>query len=412
MQWCFYRSAPIVRYPVSFCEGMQAVLIALFVAIVPSAAIADSPGSSVGIAEEKPANGHSVAIDGGYMLPYSFKIPGTDESIDMIPIPGGTFQMGSPEGEADRNGDEGPQIEVVVDPMWVAKTEVSWAHYKEFMSLYAAFKDFEADGLRMVDSTNMVDAITAPTELYEPDITYEYGEEPEQPAVTMTQYAAQHFTKWISRLSGQQYRLPTEAEWEYVARGGTTTSYSWGDDPAGADAHAWYIDNNDDMLPNVGTKQPNPFGLYDIHGSVAEWTVGQYTEDGYQRFVRDQPINATDVVVWSGTSSSSVSRGGSWEMETEQIRSASRLASDDEEWKDSDPNFPKSPWWYTDDPSRGIGFRVFRSLKPLHQETITKFWEAIAEDVISGVQSRLDGGRGVLGLVDPSLPQAIAELEN
>ncbi len=402
-----------VRVP--FCNIASCLSALLAVLVVPVGCFADAPdtpAANAGIVSQKPSSGPAVKIDGGYMVPYAFRIPGTDVSIDMVPVPGGTFKLGSPDGEVDRNDDEGPQIDVIVDPMWVAKTEISWAQYKEFMKLYVAFKSFEADGKRVVDQSNMVDAITTPTELYDPDYTFEYGEEPEQPAVSMTQYAAQQFTKWISRLSGQQYRLPTEAEWEYAARAGTTTAYSWGDDPDAADDYAWYIDNNDAVLPDVGSKQPNPFGLHDMHGGVAEWTVSQYTEDGYKRFAGPNPTNATEVVVWPETSSHCVSRGGSFDMDVQQIRSASRLASDDEAWKESDPNFPKSPWWFTDDPARGVGFRVFRSAKPLNEETINKFWEASAEDVLSAVQSRLDGGRGVLGLVDPSLPKAIAELEN
>lgn len=410
MFWCRHliqvASSGVVRPLLSTAIALTALLCC----------VADDPGSDsgsmMGIVKEKPASGPAVKIDGGYMVPYAFRIPGTDVSIDMVPIPGGTYKLGSPESEPDRNDDEGPQIDVSVDPMWVAKTEITWAHYKEFMNLYTAFKNFEADGTRVVDESNMVDAITTPTELYDPDYTYEFGEEPEQPAVSMTQYAAQQFTKWISRLSGQQYRLPTEAEWEYAARGGTDTSYSWGDDPEQADDYAWYIDNNDEMLPEVGTKQPNAYGLHDMHGGVAEWTVNQYTEDGYERFAGSNPINALDVVVWPESSSPCVSRGGSFAMDAAQIRSAVRLASDDEAWKENDPNFPKSPWWFTDDPARGIGFRIFRSAKLLDKETITKFWETSDEDVLSDVQSRLDGGRGVLGLVDPSLPKAIAELEN
>jgi len=293
--------------------------------------LADVPDTAkLGITSEQPESGPFVKIEGGYMVPYDQNIPGTNISFRMIPVPGGRFLLGSPAGEVDRNDDEGPQIEVIVDPMWVGKDEVNWEQYKQFMGLYPVFKDFEADGVRVVNDTNLVDAITAPTELYEPAHTYEYGEEPEQPAVTMTQYAAQQFTKWLSAITGLQYRLPTEAEWEYAARGGTTSAYSWGDDPGDADDYAWYFDNTEDSLPPVGIKKPNPFGLHDMHGGVAEWTVNQYTADGYACFADQQPINATEVVVWPETASSCVIRGGSWEMDADQIRSAARLASDDE----------------------------------------------------------------------------------
>lgn len=381
--------------------------LSVCLAISISVTNADAPTAAVGIVKEKPAEGPSVQVDDGYMIPYTATIPGTDLSFDMVPVPGGTFKLGSPEDEADRNDDEGPQIDVVVSPMWVAKTEVNWEQYKEFMSLYAIFKEFEAQGKRQVDDKNRVDAITAPTELYDPSFTYEYGEQPEQPAVTMTQYSAQQYTKWLSRITGQQYRLPTEAEWEYAARAGTSTAYSWGDSADEIDEYAWYFDNADEGALPVGTKKPNQFGLYDMHGNVAEWTVGQYTEDGYTMFRSDKPINAIDVVKWPETSSPCVVRGGSWEMDPEQLRSAARLASEDEAWKEEDPNFPKSPWWFTSDPARGVGFRIFRSYKPLDSAKIARFWEATSEDVIDDVESRLVGGRGGLGLVDPSLPAAI-----
>lgn len=367
----------------------------------------------LGISKEKPAEGPAVKVDEGYMVPYTATIPGTDVSFEMIPVPGGTYMMGSPDDEEDRNDDEGPQIEVTVDPMWVGKTEVTWAEYKEYMRLYAIFKEFEAQGERQVDESNKSDAITAPTELYDPSFTYEYGEEPVQPAVTMTQYSAQQYTKWLSLITDQQYRVPTEAEWEWAARGGTTTAYSWGDSADDIDDYAWYFDNADEGAPPVGSKKPNPFGLHDMHGSVAEWTVGQYDEDGYAEFAEQKgPLNAVDVVKWPESASPCVVRGGSWEMDPEQLRSAARLASDDEEWKVEDPNFPKSPWWFTSDPSRGVGFRLFRSYQPLDEERITKFWEASAQDVKEDVESRLIGGRGGLGLVDKSLPEAIKEMED
>lgn len=373
---------------------------------------AEKPAAkSPGIAATQPSSGPFVKVDEGFMVPYTFTIPGTDVEIDMVPVPGGTFKMGSPESEAGRQDDEGPQVEVIVDPMWVAKTETNWAQYQEYMDLYSLFKEFQARGERAVTEENKVDAITAPTPLYEPTFTYEYGEEPEQPAVTMTQYAAQQYTKWLSLITRTQYRLPTEAEWEYAARGGTSSAFSWGDDPESTDDYAWYFDNADSGTLPVGTKKPNPFGLYDMHGSVAEWTVNQYTEDGYKAFAEKQPIHATDAVVWPEHATGCVVRGGSWEMEPEQLRSAARLSTDDDQWKSSDPNFPRSPWWFTDDPARGVGFRLFRSYKPLAKDQIAKFWEANADDAKGDIESRLDSGRGGLGLVDDELVQAIEGLD-
>lgn len=345
------------------------------------------------------------------MVPYTVSVPGSDVVFEMIPVPGGTYKMGSPEDEEGRLDDEGPQIQVSVDPMWVGKTEVTWAEYKEYMSLYLIFKEFEANGERMVDESNRADAITAPTELYDPTFTYEYGQKPKQPAVTMTQYAAQQYCKWLSIITSQQFRLPTEAEWEWAARAGTTTAFSWGDDAAKTDDYAWYFDNAEEGAPPVASKKPNGFGLYDMHGSVAEWTVNQY-EEGYGQYAKSKgPLKAVDVVKWPESSSACVVRGGSWEMDPEQLRSAARLSSDDEEWKSEDPNYPKSPWWFTSDPSRGIGFRLFRSYQPLPSNKIAKFWEANAQDAKEDIESRLIGGRGGLGLVDKSLPEAIKKMK-
>lgn len=370
----------------------------------------DAGVAEVGISASQPAVGPSVKVDGGYMVPYTMTIPGTDITIDMVPVPGGSFAMGSPESEADRGDDEGPQFQVAVDPMWVAKTETSWAQYKEYMRLYAIFKEFEADGTRPITDDNKVDAITAPTELYDPSFTYEYGEDPEQPAVTMTQYAAQQFTKWLSAVTGSQYRLPTEAEWEYAARAGSQSAFYWGDDADAIDENAWYFDNADSGALPVGSKAPNAFGLHDMHGNVAELTVNAHTDD-YSEFKAKEPINATEVLSWPEASSGVVARGGGWEHDPEQLRSASRLVTEDEVWKEEDPNYPKSPWWFTSDPSRQVGFRIFRSYKPLDKDLIAKFWDTTSDEVKGDVESRLLGGRGGLGLVDPSLPEAIKNMD-
>ncbi|NNE01021.1 MAG: formylglycine-generating enzyme family protein [Pirellulaceae bacterium] len=387
------------------------LLTALSILIAAPAANADSPAKTrPGIAKEEPADGPSVEVADGFMVPFSVTIPGTDVSFEMVPVPGGTYTMGSPDTEEGRRKDEGPQVKVTVDPMWVAKTEVTWAQYKEFMNLYDAFKKFDADGIRKIDAKNQADVITAPTPLYDASYTFEYGEEAQQPAVTMSQYSAQQFTKWLSRLTDLQLRLPTEAEWEYAARSGTTTAYSFGDSADDIDDYAWFFDNADEGAGFVGTKKPNAFGLHDMHGNAAEWTINQHTPDGYRRYV-GKDNRAVDMAVWPTEEDRCVVRGGSWEMDPPELRSASRLVSNYLLWKDIDPQIPKSPWWITDDPSRGIGFRVFQSYNPLPKEKIDRFWEANSEEVLYQVKFKLDEGRGTRGVVDKTLPDAIEAID-
>ncbi len=399
----------LMRFPCSFL----ATSIAGFVFLSAPLLNAEPPDEEVvGIVAEQPDDGPFVKVDDGYMVPYTARIPGTDIAFDMVPVPGGSFLIGSPEDEEGRSDDEGPQVEIAVDPMWVGKMEVTWREYKEYMRMHSVFKEFEAQGIRPIDDANRADSITAPTELYDPSFTYEFGDDPDQPAVTMTQYAAQQFTKWLSKLTGVQYRLPTEAEWEYAARGNTQTAYSWGDDPDEAGEYAWYFDNAFDGPGEVGTKKPNPFGLYDMHGNAAEWTVNAYTEDGYA-WLADKPnLRAIEAVRWPEYPWPCVARGGTWELDPPDLRSAARLASDDEEWKMEDPNFPRSPWWFTSDPSRGVGFRLFRAYQPLSDDHIVKFWEPSAEETVLDVDSRLQEGRGGLGLVDENLPEAVEQLDD
>ncbi len=121
-----------------------------------------------GFSKDKPASGPAVPVEGGYLVPYKLAIPGSSVTFEMIPIPGGVVQMGSPAGSEGAKPDESPQVKVAVEPMWVAKTEVSWAEYKLFMSMYRLFKKFEQDKIRKVDGDTLSKALTAPTQLYEP----------------------------------------------------------------------------------------------------------------------------------------------------------------------------------------------------------------------------------------------------
>ena len=125
----------------------------------------------------------------------------------------------------------------------------------------------------------------------------------------MTQFAAKMYCKWLSAKTGRYYRLPTEAEWEYACRAGTKTAYSFGDDPTKLGDYAWFSDNSDEKYHKVGLKKPNPWGLYDMHGNVAEWCLDQYVADQYKR-LGNKPV--ANPVVPVTKPYPQVARGGAW----------------------------------------------------------------------------------------------------
>jgi formylglycine-generating enzyme len=421
------KSRPLVCRFVAIVMAQTALAAAL-----PGVAVMaeDSPGWS----DKKPDSGHFVEVDGRFMIPYVEQLPGKDVSFVMIPVPGGEFLMGSHEDEADRNEDEGPQVRVKVEPFWIGRNEVTWAEYQSFMEMYNSFKQLQT--LKMnrkqeagngdsdkawelvekngwdgkTDDDLEVDAVTSPTPLYMADHTYMAGDQPDQPAVTMTQYAARQYTKWLSGITGHEYRLPCEAEWEYAARAGTNTSYSFGDDPAEIEKYAWLMDNSDYQTHTVGTKEPNAWGLFDMHGNVAEWTLDEYAEDRYEQ-LGEGPVDAWESVNWPQQLYPRVIRGGSWLDEALMLRSAARHKSEEEEWKLSDPNLPLSPWWYTEEAAMGVGMRLVRPLKSMTDEDKRRVWEIDVEDLEIDVKARLDEGRGAVGIATPSLPEAVKAAE-
>jgi formylglycine-generating enzyme required for sulfatase activity len=310
----------------------------------------------------------------------------------------------------------------------MGKCEVTWAEYHAFMGQYDVFKKLEElrfTNTRMESAKEQlakmpavkeyfdrqsldVDAVTCPTPLYDSSFTYGPGEEPNQPAVTMTQFAAKQYTKWLSGITGQQYRLPTEAEWEYAARAGTTTAFSFGDDVERIDEYAWSGGNSDYQTHEVGSLEPNAWGLYDMHGNASEWVLDQYMANHYANLKNGVP--AREAVAWPTTLFPRVIRGGNWMAAAEDCRSAARQASDDPEWSLSDPNLPTSPWWLTEEAATGIGFRLVRPLAPMDAELCKKVWDADIEEIQQDVADRLDEGRGAQSSADPRLPAASSQM--
>ena len=341
------------------------------------------------------------------MIPYTAQIPGTEIQFEMVPVPGGKFQMGSPENDPDRQADEEPQFEVTVEPFWIGRFEVTWSEYRRYMELHDWFKEFEQAKIRVVEDETAIDVITAPSKLYDPSFTFSAGAEDRGPAASMTQYAAKQYTKWLSTIRGEFYRLPTEADWEYAARAGSATRYAFGDDAAELHQYAWTQENADGKRHEVGQKLPNAFGLHDMHGNVAEWVLDQYSAEGYAGFA-GQPQTVASAFVQPTKVYPRVARGGSFELPATAARSAARLSSNDRTWKEEDPNFPKSPWWNTSSPAVGVGFRLVRPLETLDREGREAYWRPDIDSILEDAMSRVrDEGRGAIGLVDPELPSAI-----
>jgi len=342
------------------------------------------------------------------MVAYDETIPGTDVTFRMIPVPGGTFRMGSAADEAGRDDVEGPQYEVRVAPFWMGRCEVTWGEYKKYMAACDVFKAMEAAGLRPVTAATEADAVTAPSNLYDPSTTFTNGENPQQPAVTMTQFAARQYTKWLSGLTGRFYRLPLESEWEHACRAGSATPWSTGADPAALDAAAWYADNSDETTHPVGEKAANAFGLHDMHGNVAEWVLDELMPEGYaKQAALEQPVPAATAAVWPTHLSPRVVRGGAYYDEAAQCRSAARRGSEDLAWKDVDPNLPKSPWWYTEEPALGVGMRLVRPLEIPDVATRRRWGDADLDSIRADTSDRLQQGRGARGIVDPALPREL-----
>lgn len=294
----------------------------------------------------------AAASQSAEIKPYVETIPETEVKFEMIPVSGGTFQMGSPAGEAGRGADEGPQHEVAVRPFWMGKTEVTWNEYDIF-----AFKQNikKSQTTPSAGKGSPVDALTQPTPPYA-DETFGLGREG-QPVISVTHHAAMEYCRWLSAKTGKTYRLPTEAEWEYAARAGAKTAYSYGDDPSKIGEFGWFLDNSNGKPQKVGLKKPNAFGLCDMHGNVAEWVLDHYNKDFYSTVKAGAE---SPVLLPTEKRYPHVARGGSWDDEAALLRSAARRASN-HQWSKRDPQQPQSIWWHTE--AIMVGFRIVRPLE-------------------------------------------------
>ena len=229
----------------------------------------------------------------------------------MIVVPAGKFMMGSPESDNDRSNDEGPQHEVTIgQPFAVGKTDVTFAEWDTCAAAGACPKAADSG----------------------------WGRD-DRPVINVTWDEAKIYSAWLAKQTGKPYRLLTEAEWEYVARAGNPGRYSFGDDETQLGEYAWFSENSGGKTHPVGTKKPNAFGVYDMHGNVWQWV-----EDCYEESYSGSPTDGSAVA--SKDCGRRDLRGGSWSGDPSNLRSANRNG-------------------YTALYRIGnIGFRVARMLKP------------------------------------------------
>lgn len=219
------------------------------------------------------------------------RVPQSRASVElpaMVRIPGGEFLMGSPASEPGRNTDEGPQRTVRITAFYMSRTEVTFAQWD------ACLADGGCNGYSP------------------PDQGWGRGN---RPVINVSWSDAQAYVEWLSRRTGQRYRLPTEAEWEYAARAGTTTAYHTGESISTGQAN---FNHRLARTQTVGAYAANAFGLYDIHGNAWEWVLDCYS-DSYSGRARDGSAYQSD------SCSFRVTRGGSWGSDVSGLRSADRL---------------------------------------------------------------------------------------
>ena len=297
---------------------------------------------------------------------FTEKIPGTPISFEMKAIPGGTFKMGSPKKEDFHRADEAPVHDVKVSPFFMAEVETTWS---QFWAFYAHTMSEGRTPPETTYARNLqaldVDGISGPTPPFGfPDQGWGSND---RPAITMTHYAAETFCQWLSEKTGKTYRLPTEAEWEYAARANTQTPYFFDGKPKDfSDYGFWrrffpaktdnittyviYKKNSYNRSQEPDVVEPNPFGLKNMLGNVMEYTADRYNPEAYAQ----RADGAKDPIVTQGEEW--VIRGGNYASDASEVRAAARSYTQHDEWMKTDPQQPKSIWWYSD--YKGIGFRV------------------------------------------------------
>ena len=324
----------------------------------------DGPADNLELVKQMRENilSNSTVKAEGDMKAYTDTITKTGVKFEMVPIKGGEFTMGSPDDEEGRLDDEGPQHKVKVSPFWMGKFEVTWNMYEPFMITGVA-RNKDGSPENIPADAEPIDIISSPTTPYT-EMSFGMGTDG-YPAICMTQHAANKFCQWLSAQTGHYYRLPTEAEWEYACRAGTNGPFHCPEDQL-----AEYAVMDPEQVrvgyEKVGTKKPNPWGLYDMHGNVMEWCLDAYLPSYGHLDKKDPYLLPTQR--WGR-----IARGGSWYDPPEYLRSACRTCSNDV-WQMQDPQLPKSIWWLTD--AHWLGFRLTRPKEIPSEDEMYEIWNS------------------------------------
>lgn len=255
-------------------------------------------------------------------------IPGSSVAFEMVAVKGGSFEMGE------------EKINVTLDSFYIGQLEVSWDEYLLFL------QQTESEGRMPTDATE-TDAITGATPPWgNPDQGWGMGQ---RPAITMTHHAATVYCQWLSKLTGKHYRLPTEAEWEYAARGGQHNQLGFTTD--NMPDYVIYKANAHGKTAKPQRVKENPLGLKNMLGNVKEFCMDTYHPQSYLK--DEQPLVNP---LYEEEEKEHVVRGGSFKSTASELSPYLRDHTQHDAWLKTDPQIPKSIWWYSD--CNDVGFRV------------------------------------------------------
>jgi formylglycine-generating enzyme required for sulfatase activity len=266
--------------------------------------------------------------------PETVAIPDSKVKFDLVKLPGGKAKVGEPQREVD------------LKPFSIGVREVTWDEYSIY---YEARKAARLDGVTRPSQPDVID----PKEPF-PNGEAQGGT---HPAISVGWYGAVGYCEWLTRKTGQKYRLPTEAEWEYAARAG-------GAEPKDLEEHAWFEANSGKNSHEVGKKKPNGFGLLDVLGNAWENCLEPFEPPAYKPVVR----------------------GGGWNTPAKDLRLAKRVGYTDD-WAERDPKRPLRLWWLTD--GNFVGFRLVR----IPDSPLKEFQALAAKVEVKDVKIVKAGGR-------------------